>query len=99
MEALGANLDALGANLGALGANSGALEANLSALGANLDALGAYLGILGVNVGRVLAYLEHAWAFALMCCAKRCDAVLSSSAVSVFCAKSLGMKANIDVLW
>ena len=82
MSALGANLEALGANLDALGAN-------LDALGANLDALGANLDILGANVGRVLACLEHAWAFALMCCAKRCDAVLSSSAVSVFCAMGL----------
>ena len=82
-------MDALGAILGALGANLDALGASLDALGANLDALGANLGVLGVNMGRVLACLEHVWAFALMCCAKRCDAVLSSSAVSVFCAMGL----------
>ena len=64
-----------------------ALEANLDAFGANLDAPGA-------SVERVLVCLEHAWAVALMCCAKRCDAVLCSSAVSVFCAMGCGIRAT-----
>ena len=66
----------------------------MDALGDNLVTFVANLDAPGASVERVLVCLEHAWAVALLYCAKQCDTVSCSSAVSVFRARGCGIRAT-----
>ena len=100
LVALGANLDALGANLDALGANLGALVLNLSAQVPSKWLPSALQAPSKRSPGASKRNLDAAWPFqlasktGLMCCAKRCIAVLSSNAALVFYAMGCGIRAT-----